>query len=121
VKIRTRTLCPADHYTTIHARNTVVLQGSDLRSTYNSTRQAGLGAEVKRRILMGTYALSAGYYDAYYQKAQKVDHWSHICILIRFGLFGAHYPSRPTAIIFILFYGAQILFESDFVGHSSIS
>ena len=53
-----------------------VTQDSDLRETYNSTRQAGLGQEVKRRILMGTYVLSAGYYDAYYQKAQKVWHSS---------------------------------------------
>jgi len=36
------------------------------------TRQQGFGAEVKRRIMLGTYALSAGYYDAYYLKAQKV-------------------------------------------------
>ena len=36
------------------------------------TREAGFGAEVKRRIMLGTYALSAGYYDAYYLKAQKV-------------------------------------------------
>jgi aspartyl-tRNA(Asn)/glutamyl-tRNA(Gln) amidotransferase subunit A len=36
------------------------------------TRQYGFGAEVKRRILLGTYALSAGYYDAYYKKAQQV-------------------------------------------------
>ena len=39
---------------------------------YNETRAAGFGAEVKRRIMLGTYALSAGYYDAYYLKAQKV-------------------------------------------------
>ena len=37
-----------------------------------ATRRDGFGAEVKRRILMGTYALSAGYYDAYYKKAQQV-------------------------------------------------
>ncbi len=36
------------------------------------TKQYGFGAEVKRRIMLGTYALSAGYYDAYYLKAQKV-------------------------------------------------
>ena len=36
------------------------------------TRGAGFGAEVKRRIILGTYALSAGYYDAYYGSAQKV-------------------------------------------------
>jgi aspartyl-tRNA(Asn)/glutamyl-tRNA(Gln) amidotransferase subunit A len=39
---------------------------------YNRTRDQGLGAEVKRRIMLGTFALSAGYYDAYYLKAQKV-------------------------------------------------
>ena len=39
---------------------------------YASTRQAGLGDEVKRRILTGTYALSAGFYDAYYKRAQQV-------------------------------------------------
>jgi aspartyl-tRNA(Asn)/glutamyl-tRNA(Gln) amidotransferase subunit A len=39
---------------------------------YDRTRTAGLGAEVKRRIMLGTYALSAGYYDAFYGKAQKV-------------------------------------------------
>ncbi len=44
----------------------------DLLDMYVSTRSAGLGAEVKRRIMLGTYALSAGYYDAYYLRAQKV-------------------------------------------------
>jgi aspartyl-tRNA(Asn)/glutamyl-tRNA(Gln) amidotransferase subunit A len=44
----------------------------DLLSMYTSTREAGFGAEVKRRIMLGTYALSSGYYDAYYGKAQKV-------------------------------------------------
>jgi aspartyl-tRNA(Asn)/glutamyl-tRNA(Gln) amidotransferase subunit A len=39
---------------------------------YSHTRDEGFGAEVKRRILLGTYALSAGYYDAYYGKAQQV-------------------------------------------------
>jgi aspartyl-tRNA(Asn)/glutamyl-tRNA(Gln) amidotransferase subunit A len=46
--------------------------GSDLLETYGATRSAGFGAEVQRRIMLGTYALSAGYYDAYYLKAQKV-------------------------------------------------
>jgi aspartyl-tRNA(Asn)/glutamyl-tRNA(Gln) amidotransferase subunit A len=45
---------------------------SDLTSIYGKTRNAGFGAEVKRRILLGTYVLSAGYYDAYYKKAQRV-------------------------------------------------
>ena len=44
----------------------------NLLSMYSQTRAAGFGAEVKRRIMLGTYALSAGYYDAYYLKAQKV-------------------------------------------------
>jgi aspartyl-tRNA(Asn)/glutamyl-tRNA(Gln) amidotransferase subunit A len=43
-----------------------------LREMYGATREAGFGAEVKRRIMLGTYALSAGYYDAYYLKAMKV-------------------------------------------------
>lgn len=45
---------------------------SDLHDLYSRSRQEGFGDEVKRRILVGTYALSAGYYDAYYKKAQQV-------------------------------------------------
>ena len=48
------------------------VQGTDLIDTYRQTRGAGFGPEVKRRIMLGTYALSAGYYDAYYIRAQKV-------------------------------------------------
>ncbi len=48
------------------------VQGTDLEETYKATRGQGFGPEVKRRIMLGTYALSAGYYDAYYLKAQKV-------------------------------------------------
>jgi aspartyl-tRNA(Asn)/glutamyl-tRNA(Gln) amidotransferase subunit A len=44
----------------------------DVRSMYEATRAAGFGAEVKRRIMIGTYALSAGYHDAYYLQAQRV-------------------------------------------------
>jgi aspartyl-tRNA(Asn)/glutamyl-tRNA(Gln) amidotransferase subunit A len=44
----------------------------DVWDAYRKTRQSGFGPEVKRRIMLGTYALSAGYYDAYYLKAQKV-------------------------------------------------
>jgi aspartyl-tRNA(Asn)/glutamyl-tRNA(Gln) amidotransferase subunit A len=47
-------------------------EGQGLRDLYNNTRGAGFGPEVKRRIMLGTYALSAGYYDAYYGQAQKV-------------------------------------------------
>ncbi len=46
--------------------------GTSLDDMYKKTRAAGFGKEVRRRILIGTYALSAGYYDAYYAKAQKV-------------------------------------------------
>jgi aspartyl-tRNA(Asn)/glutamyl-tRNA(Gln) amidotransferase subunit A len=45
---------------------------ADLRKMYEKTRDAGFGTEVKRRIMLGTYVLSSGYYDAYYLKAQKV-------------------------------------------------
>ncbi|TMA80548.1 MAG: aspartyl/glutamyl-tRNA amidotransferase subunit A [Deltaproteobacteria bacterium] len=48
------------------------LAGDSLLDMYCRTRAAGFGPEVKRRIMLGTYALSAGYYDAYYLKAQKV-------------------------------------------------
>lgn len=44
----------------------------ELRQMYRKTREEGFGAEVKRRIMLGTYVLSAGYYDAYYRKAQQV-------------------------------------------------
>ncbi len=47
-------------------------RGGDVLANYLATRGIGFGAEVKRRIMLGTYALSAGYYDAYYLKAQKV-------------------------------------------------
>ena len=46
--------------------------GADLRDLYERTRAAGFGPEVRRRIMIGTYVLSAGYYDAYYLRAQKV-------------------------------------------------
>jgi aspartyl-tRNA(Asn)/glutamyl-tRNA(Gln) amidotransferase subunit A len=46
--------------------------GKDLTDTYEQTRAAGFGAEVQRRVLIGAYVLSAGYYDAYYLRAQKV-------------------------------------------------
>src|SRR5207253_1286881 len=44
----------------------------DLLDHYGRTREEGFGAEVKRRIILGTYVLSSGYYDAYYVRAQKV-------------------------------------------------
>lgn len=46
--------------------------GKDLLDMYMNTRSQGFGSEVKRRIILGTYALSSGYYDAYYKKAQQV-------------------------------------------------
>jgi len=47
---------------------------TDLESLYKKTRAEGFGKEVQRRILLGTFVLSASYYDAYYTKAQKVRH-----------------------------------------------
>ena len=47
------------------------VDGADVREMYENTRAAGFGPEVKRRILIGTHALSSGYYDAYYVRAQK--------------------------------------------------
>jgi aspartyl-tRNA(Asn)/glutamyl-tRNA(Gln) amidotransferase subunit A len=48
------------------------IEGDGLRAMYDATRSRGFGPEVTRRILLGTYVLSAGYYDAYYRKAQEV-------------------------------------------------
>jgi len=48
------------------------VEGEDLIEMYMKTREQGFGAEVKRRIILGTYTLSSGYYDAYYKKAQQV-------------------------------------------------
>ncbi len=48
------------------------VEGKDLTDMYMKTKKHGFGAEVKRRIIIGTYALSSGYYDAYYKKAQQV-------------------------------------------------
>jgi aspartyl-tRNA(Asn)/glutamyl-tRNA(Gln) amidotransferase subunit A len=48
------------------------VEGGNLQETYKRTRGEGFGAEVRRRVMIGTYVLSAGYYDAYYVKAQKV-------------------------------------------------
>jgi aspartyl-tRNA(Asn)/glutamyl-tRNA(Gln) amidotransferase subunit A len=47
-------------------------EAGDLLSMYTGSREEGFGEEVKRRIMLGTYALSSGYYDAYYARAQKV-------------------------------------------------
>ena len=53
-------------------RYTIRKDGETLADMYRQTRGAGFGAEVKRRIMLGTYVLSAGYYDAFYRKAQQV-------------------------------------------------
>jgi aspartyl-tRNA(Asn)/glutamyl-tRNA(Gln) amidotransferase subunit A len=72
--------------------------GSNLDQMYAATRAAGFGAEVKRRIMIGTYVLSAGFYDAYYTKAQKVraliardfeQAWVHCDLLLT--------PTAPSA------------------------
>jgi aspartyl-tRNA(Asn)/glutamyl-tRNA(Gln) amidotransferase subunit A len=53
------------------------VEAADTNAMYGATREAGFGDEVKRRIMLGTYALSAGYYDAYYGKALKVRRLIH--------------------------------------------
>jgi aspartyl-tRNA(Asn)/glutamyl-tRNA(Gln) amidotransferase subunit A len=72
--------------------------GETLEEMYEATRAEGFGAEVRRRVLMGTYVLSAGYYDAYYLKAQKVrtlikqdfaEAWEKVEALLT--------PTTPTA------------------------
>ncbi|HVR90847.1 MAG TPA: Asp-tRNA(Asn)/Glu-tRNA(Gln) amidotransferase subunit GatA [Novosphingobium sp.] len=73
-------------------------QGAGLQDMYAATRAAGFGAEVKRRILIGTYVLSAGFYDAYYTQAQKVRAliardfeaaWAHCDVILA--------PTAPSA------------------------
>jgi aspartyl-tRNA(Asn)/glutamyl-tRNA(Gln) amidotransferase subunit A len=74
-----------------------VRKGNDLLDIYEQSRSAGFGAEVKRRIMLGTYALSSGYYDAYYVKAQK----ARTLIIQDFNRIFADYdvivgPTAPT-------------------------
>ncbi|MBC7158684.1 MAG: Asp-tRNA(Asn)/Glu-tRNA(Gln) amidotransferase subunit GatA [Porphyrobacter sp.] len=73
-------------------------QGAGLQEMYAATRAAGFGEEVKRRVLIGTYVLSAGFYDAYYTQAMKVrtlvardfeKAWAHCDVLLA--------PTTPTA------------------------
>jgi aspartyl-tRNA(Asn)/glutamyl-tRNA(Gln) amidotransferase subunit A len=59
-------------YDGVRYGHSVRLEGADFIADYLATRGEGFGPEVKRRIMLGTYALSAGYYDAFYLKAQKV-------------------------------------------------
>jgi aspartyl-tRNA(Asn)/glutamyl-tRNA(Gln) amidotransferase subunit A len=70
---------------------------ADLREMYRRTREEGFGAEVKRRIMLGTYVLSSGYYDAYYLKAQKVRTLIRRDFLDAFGRCDAVLtPTSPT-------------------------
>jgi aspartyl-tRNA(Asn)/glutamyl-tRNA(Gln) amidotransferase subunit A len=73
------------------------VSGKDLDSLYKRTRGEGFGDEVKRRILMGTYVLSAGYYDAYYLKAQRVRRLIHEDFVQAFKTVDAILtPTTPT-------------------------
>ena len=74
------------------------IEGKDLQEMYENTRAEGFGQEVRRRIMIGTYVLSAGYYDAYYLKAQKVrtkiaddfrNSWKSVDLLLT--------PTAPSA------------------------
>jgi len=73
-------------------------KATNLSSMYRLSREEGFGPEVKRRILLGTYALSAGYYDAYYKKAQQVRRILTEEFLTAFGEVDAIVaPTAPTA------------------------
>ena len=74
------------------------VDGDSLEEMYENTRAAGFGDEVKRRILVGTYVLSAGYYDAYYRKAQRVRHLIRKDFMDAFGDVDAILtPTTPSA------------------------
>ena len=74
------------------------LSATNLSSMYRLSREEGFGPEVKRRILLGTYALSAGYYDAYYKKAQQVRRLLAEEFLTAFaGVDAIVTPTAPTA------------------------
>lgn len=74
------------------------VDGADPIQLYSRTRGAGFGAEVKRRIILGTYVLSSGYYDAYYLRAQKVRTLIRQDFLKAFGQVDAIVaPTTPTA------------------------
>jgi aspartyl-tRNA(Asn)/glutamyl-tRNA(Gln) amidotransferase subunit A len=65
-------MCIRDSYDGVRFGLRVAPEGGSLADMYCATRGEGFGWEVKRRIMLGTYVLSAGYYDAYYLQAQKV-------------------------------------------------
>ena len=103
----------------------------DITSTYGATREAGFGAEVKRRIMLGTYALSAGYYDAYYAQAQRAR-----TLLIRdFAAVYEHFdvlltPTTPTTAFEIgaktsdplaMYLSDVCTIPSNLAGHPAIS
>src|SRR5439155_387932 len=74
------------------------VDGADPVELYGKTRGAGFGAEVKRRIILGTYVLSSGYYDAYYLRAQKVRTLIRADFLKAFEQVDAIVtPTSPTA------------------------
>jgi aspartyl-tRNA(Asn)/glutamyl-tRNA(Gln) amidotransferase subunit A len=73
------------------------VEGADVQEMYERTRHAGFGDEPKRRIMLGTYALSAGYYDAFYGQAQKVRTLikrEHDALFERFDILVS--PTSPT-------------------------
>ena len=71
---------------------------ADVRAVYRATRGRGFGAEVRRRILLGTYVLSAGYYDAYYRKAQRVRELirADFARVFASGVHALFTPTTPT-------------------------
>ena len=75
---------------------------SDLLDMYTRTRHDGFGAEVKRRIMLGTYALSSGYYDAYYGRAQRVRTKISDDFRAAFGMVDLIVTPTPPSVAFKL-------------------
>ena len=75
------------------------IEGDGMRAMYEATRSKGFGAEVTRRILLGTYVLSAGYYDAYYKKAMEVRELisRDFTEVFASGVHALFTPTTPTA------------------------
>ncbi len=109
----------------------VVDGSSDITEMYLRTRSQGFGAEVKRRIMLGTYALSAGYYDAYYGKAQQVRTliirdfqaaYEHFDVLVAPGAPTTAFPlGSRTADPLTMYLSDVCTIPSNLAGHPAVS
>ena len=92
-----KSLPNSDKLTFIDIRQNPISE-SDLEEMYSNTRAEGFGSEVKRRIMIGTYVLSHGYYDAYYLKAQKLRRLVANDFQTAFILFDVKYRLENKAV-----------------------